>query len=317
MKTCSKCGAQVADNAEFCNICGQKMDTPAAANNATPNPAAAPVGNATLNAAIEKNNNKNVGIIAIAAAAALVLIIIIAIIAASSGGYKKPIKNLVRLMNQRSTNATAYMETSYPKFVLTAYNSYYSLLKKAGPDFIEDFDDDIADYYEDMYDDLADIYGDDFKVTVEFRDAEPLSDRKLDDLRETYEDYFDTFEDDLEYEDADIYDNYADDVDDEYEIDLTDAHINTLLSIASKYASALENMNIQAAYEVDVKLTIEGDDDHDSTKTTIIVAKVNGQWIILNGSSFNLSQDYDYDEEGYYINPVSTLYNLAKNGGFY
>lgn len=328
MKTCPKCGTQVPDDAAFCNNCGENMkdvapaeekaaetagdskDTkessekkeaaetketaaqaPAsdtATESASGSVTATPVGNATLDAAKEKNKNKNIGILAVVGGAVIVLIILIALLASAlGGGYKGPIKTLVKNLNRGNTKVESYLSCVLPGFAVDAYSDIYSLMRSADKDAVADFDDDVADLFEDMFDDFADEYGDNYKITYEIRDAERLSSRDIKDIEDEYEDLFDTIDSLIDWEDEDFYEDLADELDDYYDIELSSSQVRKLQKIVESFMKSLDNIKIQDAYEVEVKLTIQGEDGKDTEKITFYVIKVNGKWIIDINSLFS------------------------------
>ena len=248
----------------------------------------APIGNATLDAAKEKNRNKNIGIIAVLCAAFVVLIILIALLSSAlGGGYKGPIKTLINNINRGNTKVESYLSCVLPGFAVDTYSDIYSLMRSVDKDAVEDFDDDLLDLFEDMFDELADEYGDDYKITYEIRDAEHLDSRDIKDIEDEYEDLFDLIDGLIDWEDEDFYEDLADDLEDYYDIELSSSQIKKLQKIVENFMNSLENMKIQDAYEVEVKLTIQGKDGKDNQKITFYVIKVNGKWIIDINSLFS------------------------------
>lgn len=325
MRKCPKCGTEVPGSAAFCNNCGENMsgvplvndetsdkaddakdskestdakadtDTTAAPASEPSNASsadtsvsgAAPVGNAILDAAKEKNKNKNIGILAVACGAVIVLILLIALFASAlGGGYKGPIKTLINNLNRGNTKVESYLSCVLPGFAVDAYSDIYSLMRSVDKDAVADYDDDLLDAFEDAFDDLADEYGDNYKITYEIRDAERLSSRDIKDIEDAYEDLFDTIDSLIDWEDEDFYEDLADDLEDYYDLELSNSQIKKLQKIVENFMNSLENMKIQDAYEVEVKLTIQGEDGKDTQKITFYVIKVNGKWIIDINSLF-------------------------------
>lgn len=305
MKTCPKCGNQLPDDAAFCNNCGEKMTAPAADAAATtaenvapvpvPAPAAAPAGdntastnnngapvnNATLEAAQQKSKNSQIGIIAVAAAAVILVVILIVVLSSAlGGGYKAPIKNLVNNFNRGNTNVEDYLSCVAPKFAVSTYSDVYDLIKSVDKDVIEDFDEEVKDSFEEFFDEAEDTFGKDYRLSYEIKDAERLDKDEIEDLQEVYEDLFDMIDDNIDYEDEDIYEDLADELEDYYDLELSNSQITKLRKIVISFMDNLDNFKIQDAYEVKLKLVIEGKDDSEKTTVTIYVIKVNGQWFI-------------------------------------
>ena len=301
MKTCPKCGNQLPDDAAFCNNCGEKMTAPAAdaaattAENVAPVPVPAPAGdntastnnngapvnNATLEAAQQKSKNSQIGIIAVAAAAVILVVILIVVLSSAlGGGYKAPIKNLVNNFNRGNTNVEDYLSCVAPKFAVSTYSDVYDLIKSVDKDVIEDFDEEVKDSFEEFFDEAEDTFGKDYRLSYEIKDAERLDKDEIEDLQEVYEDLFDMIDDNIDYEDEDIYEDLADELEDYYDLELSNSQITKLRKIVISFMDNLDNFKIQDAYEVKLKLVIEGKDDSEKTTVTIYVIKVNGQWFI-------------------------------------
>jgi len=299
MKKCPKCGKELADDALFCNGCGEKLDagTPDTANTPAPAPAQAPAPAPAAGAPVPppvnpgavppppmmngqapqapapKNNNKMVGIIAVAVVAVIV-VAIAALLLLGGGGYKAPIKNLVKAANSKSTNVTKFIDCCAPSFVSGTYNSARGLLK--GGDAKEELDEAITEGFEDFYDGLEDTYGKNWRISVEFKDADKLKDDDVDDIRDTWEDFADTIEN-LALDDEDTWEDLADMLEDEYD---TEIDPEKMANLMEKFVTQLSEVKITAAYEVKVKYTIKGKEDDMSDKMTLTVVKCNGKWII-------------------------------------
>ena len=80
------------------------------------------------------------------------------------------------------------------------------------------------------------------------------------------------------------------------------------LKTIQKYAKEMynEDVKIEAGYELKVKVTIKGDDDENSTTTTLYVYKVDGKWGLINESPdqaksyldlYGSDSDSDEDED--------------------
>ena len=274
-----------ANNAATANAApNNAADTNTAANNAA-NANGAPTGTEPVDIpfqpfakdgdvakALNKLGPQKIGIIA---AAAVAVIAILIILISSLGAYKKPINTLVSLANKKSTNIPAYVDCVAPSFVSSSYKSLLGTLK--GGDAKKELEETIKDAFDDAWDELEDEYGKNWKISVEWKDADRLSNKKLDAIKDRWEDIADTLGK-AELDDEDTYESIADSLDDKYD---TELNTKQVAQIMGKLADQFENAKITDGYEVDLKLTIEGKDGHDTTKMDgIYVIKVNGQWII-------------------------------------
>ncbi len=242
-----------------------------AQNGAEVNGAPAPAGGLDL----KKINLKDPKILGMCACAVVALIVLIILISSAANGYKKPVNQLVSLANKRSTNVVAYMECATPKFVSSSFKSLMGCIK--GGDAKKELEGTIKDAFEDAWDDAEDEFGKNWKISIEWKDADKLSDKKLDDLKDQWENLADMVEK-FELDDEDNWESISDMLDDKY-----DSSLNTkqAASIMEKFVKQLGDAKIQAAYNVDLKLTIRGKDGKDTTKIEdLIIVKVNGQWII-------------------------------------
>lgn len=159
-KFCTKCGAQLNDDAGFCTKCGapQAVSAPTPAVNTQPTPVPT-----QSTAAVKKSEfNKNT-VIGISAVAIVVLIIVGVFIAVFSGGYKTPIKNMLKGI--QNADAKTYM--------------------KALPDYKFDDTDDSLEFYQNMikekHDSLENKYGKNLKISYDIVQKEKLTESVLND----------------------------------------------------------------------------------------------------------------------------------------
>lgn len=280
MKNCPKCGVQLPDDAVFCNNCGNNLSAEPQQAAPAAEPVAAPVNNATLDSAVEKNKNTKIGMIAIIGGAAVVVILLVCLLISSlGGGYKSPINDLVKALNKESTNYEDFVNAVAPDFVATACVDLVDLIRDVDADVIEDFEEDLTDSLEDGYDDWADDYGDNWRISVDFRDEEELDEDELEEIQELYEDFYDSL-DDMDLDDEETYEDLADYLEDYYDMELSDSQINKLQKICEALLGEFEDVEVTEGYVLDVKLTIEGREDDDDEKMDITVICVNGSWCI-------------------------------------
>lgn len=241
----------------------------------------APIDNSVLAKAQKESKNSNIGLIAVIAVGLLAVILIIVLISSLiGGGYKAPLKNLVNNFNKGNTEVSDYLSCVAPGFAVDLYQDVYGIIRSADKDAIEDFDDAVTETFEDLFDDAADEFGDDYKLSFEIRDAERLDDRDIKDIEDAYEDLFDMIDDNIDYEDEDIYEDLADELEDSADISLSSSQVRKLQSSVESFMKSLENFKVQDAYEVKVRIVMEGEDDNYKETLTFYVIKVNGDWFI-------------------------------------
>ena len=96
-----------------------------------------------------------------------------------------------------------------------------------------------------------------------------------DEVLEYFEDAMDSLMDEFE-------DMYGDDIKITYEIEdedeLDEDDIDEIIDFYEEYLDA--DLDIEAAYELEVEATIEGEDDDDTDEMTIFVIKIDGKWYL-------------------------------------
>ena len=166
MSFCANCGKPLQDG-EVCNC-----------QNATNNIYAPPM----------PNNSKTIGKgLAVMGAGLVAGVVIIALVfsAVFGGGYKKPIKDYVKAMNNHDTKKM--LSVVLPE-------SKMKELKKEMKDSIIDWDaflDKMDDSIEEAMEELEDDYGKNVKFSAKILDKEKLKGDELEEIQEEYEDEFD------------------------------------------------------------------------------------------------------------------------------
>ena len=127
-------------------------------------------------------NNKNqvVGLAMIGAVILVVLILLFSLM--SGGGYKKPVKNFVKGINNADTKKI--IASMLP-------DSYVKELKEKYDDDWKDVIDEADDGIEDAMESLEDDYGKNVKVSVDFVSKKKADKDDLEELQELYDDTFD------------------------------------------------------------------------------------------------------------------------------
>jgi len=213
---------------------------------------------------LAKLDKKTLKYAGIGAAALVVLIIIVALIGSMSGGYKKTIKGTIKLVNKKVEGNLPYQEYTQIKEMRE-----YSKLN------MEIFDQD-DEMWEESIEKLEDEFGDDYKITYKISKSKKLKGDDLDDVVDAVEDSYDAYAD-LEDSILDTIDNMCEDE------DVSSKDQKKLEKQFEKVIKAYDDVKVSAAYEVTLKCTIKGDDGEEDFKLKdVIIAKVNGEWIIVS-----------------------------------
>lgn len=255
---CPNCGTQLEDGALFCGECGSKLQVIPVTEES---PAEAPA----------PKSNKGLIIGLAAGAAALFLLLMIAavcLIVGMGGGYKKPIKDLVGLMNKENTDIGKFIEATLPDMFVDAYHTGVPILSEF--ESFEDTLEEAKEGLEDSYDDWVDLYGKNWKVSYEITDEEQLSKSELKAIKNNYKDWEDILAD--ADEDSYFYATLNGELNAKT-MDKYDKMISTL-------RKELKSVKITDGYVLDVELTIEGKEDYDSVELNLYVIKLNGKWVI-------------------------------------
>lgn len=298
MKNCPKCNAELADDAMFCNSCGEKLDAaPAEKKEADP-----VVQNDTLDAADEKAKNTATGKIVIAAvAAAIVLVIaIVIVVIVNANAYKKPMDALVANLNKKSTSVTAYLDTCTPAFAGKTYDTVMSTIKSTSKDAYDEIDENINTMFEDAYEGIEDQFGEKYKISYIVRSKEKMKKKELREVQSQCEDIAKLLES-AKLDDEETYDKLSDMLDDEFDVELKEKDIQKFAKLGDSAIKELEGIKVTDGYTVKIKVTIKGEDDDDDAAMKIQVIKANGKWII--------NPLYSIEVEG---NTMGSLYNEIR-----
>ena len=249
-KFCTSCGAQLDDNATFCTSCGAQLGNgaPSAAPQAT-QPSANNAGAAFQNAAAQAGD-------------------------AVKDGFNKAkeslsmenIKNLKTNPNKTTLVVLGGIVIVAIIIIIVlfnlifahpykgALNDYFKAIEKNDPELLKK----CMPEYQVEY--LEDNRGKDF------------------DIDEYCEDRLDNIVDMLE-------EDYGEDIDISYDIKkekkLSDKKLDDIKDDIKEDYDA--KVKVTAGYEVKLKLKIKGDDDDDTETSTFTVAKIDGDWYIVDG----------------------------------
>lgn len=164
---CGKCGAQTADNAEFCTNCGAKLKKNA------------PTTAETVSVPNQNDKNRKVGMIAVAVA--VVVIIILGVVLFGGRSYKATVKKYVDA--QFDANAEAVFDLMPEKMI-----DYMLEQDEKDPDDLDDMIDDLNETLQDQLDYLDRSLGEGWKISYEIIDTEDIKGDDLDDIKDAYED---------------------------------------------------------------------------------------------------------------------------------
>lgn len=211
-KFCGKCGAELPDEAMFCNVCGENFTV-------TPEePVAVNGGNALVNKVMEYKKYFVPGAIALVA----IILVIVLISSLAGSGYKRAAKNYI---NGTLKGKYSAYEKMYPKEV------WDYMEENVSEDILDE--DYFEDNYEDMIDYLEEEYGKDIKISYKITDKDKLDEDDLKDLRDSLKDTYD-----------------------------------------------MAKKDVTAAYELELEVTVKGDDDEDTNDMDIVVYKYDGKWYV-------------------------------------
>lgn len=160
---CGKCGAQNADNAEFCANCGAKLKKNA------------PTTAATISVPNQNDKNRKVGMVAVAVA--VVVVIILGVVLFGGRSYKATVEKFADALSD--ANAEAIFDLLPEKMIDYA-------LEQNGYD--SDDLDDLIDDVQDQLDSLDSYLDEGWKISYEILDTEDIKGDDLDDIKDAYED---------------------------------------------------------------------------------------------------------------------------------
>lgn len=179
MKFCAKCGAQNADNAVFCKVCGgplQAGQQPGQAGQPGKNPIAGGMSGVAAKAK-KMDKNKIIGIAAVAVAAILLIVLLSALF--SGGGDHGLIGKMMKYTGMTGKPNAEKVVKLYHEDVMKGYTKYRDTT-------IKKFTNDLQDNLEDVIDGMDDEY-DKWKVKVKVVGAENVDKDRLEELDEQYD----------------------------------------------------------------------------------------------------------------------------------
>jgi len=269
MAFCSKCGAQLEDGNTVCPSCGNGKEK------------AAEQQSAKNNQSGDKNGIKNlIPFIGIAAAVIVVIIILVNVL---GGGAKKPIKSLVKTMNNASYELEDYMDSTnrlFSDLVMDAFD----LVGDIDKGIKKDLEKAIMDTLEDTYDELEDKYGKNIKITYEIEDEEEIDKEELEVLEEGFATISEVIEDE-ELSDADELMDMVEDLlgtnhmEDALDDIVTKKNVKKVAKFLKSVEKDFGKASVDAGYVITLDVEIGGKEADDKFKDlTLNVLKINGKW---------------------------------------
>lgn len=195
----------------------------------------------------------------------VVVILIIAIVLLNGKSYKTPIKGSIKLLNQKIMNEESYIQ-------YYTFDSYYDYIimeeKFLGGDTEE---------YKGYIDDFELEYGSKYKIKYDIARADKVDNDTLNEISEAMKGIATQIS-----EDGDIKLKEKKEAWDKE--DLTDKQVKKLEKAYEKYIKKCSDLKVTEAYEVDIECKIKGSGKSDKFEIKeIIIAKINGQWMIYSG----------------------------------
>ena len=281
---CSNCGNKLEPDARFCDVCGAKVEQEfeeqpepkAAAPQQAParKPAPAPARTAAHAAprrAGQKPDLKKFRIPALAAAA--VVVVVAAVSVFTGGGYKKPVTQVVKLINGKETELVKYLDATLPDFAVDAFEDIDEILS------------DVTDYQEamdqfqmgldDLFLEMESWYGDDVKVKVKAVDQAELSRSELNSIRNDYR------RGRSEVRELQGENGLAE------ALDLTGPESKRLDAVLESLAEDLDEIEIDKGYCVVFEGVVEGGETEDEQEFELNLIRINGKWTVdVTGGDF-------------------------------
>ena len=166
---CPNCGSEVEDGSKFCGVCGASM--------AEEGPSGT-TGAAGAASNLTKNKGK---LIKIGAGLAVVALIGVGAVLFLGNNYKKPVDDVIKLLNRQDTDLGNYIDAAMPPFVGDAYKECLDIFSDM--DEVQDMLDELEENVDITFEELEDEYGDHLKIKYTIEDKEELSKKELSQIR--------------------------------------------------------------------------------------------------------------------------------------
>lgn len=258
---CQNCGSEVEDGSKFCGVCGASMAEEGTSGTA---------GTGGV-AGVASNLAKNKGtLIKAGAGLAVIALIGVGAVLFLGNGYKKPVDEVVKLLNRQDTNVENYINAAFPPFVGNAYKECLDIFSDM--DEVQDTLDELEDEFDIAFEELEDEYGDHLKFKYTIEDKEELSKKELSEIRSFLKDVRDLL-DQQAGKDSYLYEMLED--------ELSSKSMKQYEQMVSDLVKNLRELKVTKGYAVEITVTLKGSYDEDEEDLECCLVKINGKWCIL------------------------------------
>jgi hypothetical protein len=256
---CPNCGSEVEDGSKFCGVCGASM--------AEEGPSGT-TGAAGAASNLTKNKGK---LIKIGAGLAVVALIGVGAVLFLGNNYKKPVDDVIKLLNRQDTDLGNYIDAAMPPFVGDAYKECLDIFSDM--DEVQDMLDELEENVDIAFEELEDEYGDHLKIKYTIEDKEELSKKELSQIRSFLKDVRDLLDKQAGDKDSYLYRSL--------EEELTNKDMKRYEQMVSDLVKNLRELKVTKGYAVEITATVKGSYDEDEEDYEFCVVKINGKWCIL------------------------------------
>lgn len=261
---CPNCGSQMEDDAKFCTACG------ACVEEGEPNKSAGArkKRGGRKSGAFLKAMGGRLLYARVAAAVMVVAVFCYAAIQISGLNYKKPLDQVVKLVNKQDISVGSYIHAAYPKFVDKAFRDSEKLLKDV--DGYINFQDSQRESLISAFVTINDQYGDDAKLSYEIVKRKELSQKELNEIRSRYRDLRTRLEQ-VQKGGRNYY---------EIENILTSAKLKKYDKMMDELVDNLKEIEVTEGYRLELQVWIKGKENDGGLSSNFNIVKINGKWCI-------------------------------------
>lgn len=268
MAFCENCGRPLADG-EVCKckqVDGAQQAAPVQAAEVQTEP-------------VQSKKKGRKGLAIVIAVLVLAVAAGVAVFLHSANGYKKPINDITKVINNKNTDPDAVISAVLPDFATSYYKKAVKIVKTS--DDAADVFTEVEDELQDMYDEFDDEYDNGWSVKFDYNDKEKLDADEIESLNDTYSGLYDSYFEDIcdEIAEFDKYD-YEDLAD---SLGIKAAKAKDLCKIAVNFMKEFKGAKVTEGYSLTGRLVLSdksGETLEKSDKITINVIKFNGDWMI-------------------------------------